>query len=65
VTKFVLSLQGGSKGLLENSKSLCTADTKASVTLVGQNGMEIDRKTSLQTGCGSSGSRHKRSRAVR
>lgn len=64
VTKFVLSLQGGSKGLLENSKSLCQADTKASVTLVGQNGLEIDRKTSLQTACSSRGSRHKRSRSV-
>jgi hypothetical protein len=72
VTKFVLDLQGGSKGLLQNSLSLCKADRRASVTLVGQNGMKVDRKTTLQSACGSSASRHRRhlwrlnrSRAVR
>jgi hypothetical protein len=67
VTKFVLKLKGGKKGLLVNSRSLCKSNQKASVKLVGQNGMQISRKTKLQSACGSNASRHKRhrSKAVR
>ncbi len=62
VTKFSLNLQGGGKGLLQNSKSLCRADKMASVTLVGQNRKKIDRRTRLQTACGSSAARQQRDR---
>jgi hypothetical protein len=60
VSKFVLDMQGGAKGLLENSKSLCSADKKATVKLIGQNGMRTSSATRLKTACGSRSSRTKR-----
>jgi hypothetical protein len=69
VTKFVLNMQGGKKGLLINESSLCNGVKKAAVKLVGQNGMALDRRTKLQTGCGGTGSKQRkrlqRARAVR
>ncbi len=41
VTKFVLNMQGGKKGLLVNSESLCEQTQKASVQLGGQNGTQL------------------------
>jgi hypothetical protein len=38
VSKFVLEMQGGKKGLLENSRNLCNSTNKAGVELDGQNG---------------------------
>ena len=38
VTKFVLTMQGGKKGLLENSKNLCASTNKADVKFTAQNG---------------------------
>ena len=64
VTKFVLEMQGGKKGLLQNSKPLCMADKMTTEALVGQNGARIKRKVRLQTSCGgSASSRHKRHRS--
>jgi hypothetical protein len=60
VDKFVLSLQGGRKGLLINSEDLCESKRTAAVKLVGQNGVHSTRMTSLQTGCGSGKSSSKR-----
>jgi hypothetical protein len=60
VSKFVLDMRGGSKGLLQNSRPLCKANRKASVELSGQNGMKSDRQVPLQAACGSKTSRHKR-----
>jgi hypothetical protein len=51
VTKFVLNMQGGKKGLLINSSSLCKGTKKADVQLLGQNGMKRSRRTKLQTAC--------------
>ncbi len=67
VSKFVLELQGGKKGLLVNSKSLCKADRKANVEMTGQNGRTDNGSVKLQSSCGSKASRHKRHhrRAVR
>jgi hypothetical protein len=67
VSKFVLELKGGKKGLLVNSKSLCKANRKAAVEMTGQNGRTDDGKVKLQSSCGSKASRHKRHqrRAVR
>ncbi len=59
VTKFVLNLEGGKKGLLVNSSSLCKGTKKATVTLAGQNGMSSSRKQKLKTGCASSASRNR------
>jgi len=38
VSKFVLYMQGGKKGLLVNSRSLCKGKNRATVKLKGQNG---------------------------
>jgi hypothetical protein len=58
VTRFVLHLAGGSKGLLINSESLCKAG-KATVKMGGQNGAALESKIKLQSGCGAK-ARHKR-----
>ena len=60
VSKFVLELQGGKKGLLVNSKSLCKADRNATFEMTGQNGRTDNGKVKLKSGCGSKASRHKR-----
>ncbi len=52
VSKFVLDLVGGSKGLLENSQDLCRSPKSASAKFFGQNGMRANRRTKLQTSCG-------------
>lgn len=59
VRQFVLNLAGGSKGLLQNSESLCRNPKKAQVRLTGQNGAVVRTRVKLQTSCGSKG-RHKR-----
>jgi hypothetical protein len=53
VSRFVLSLNGGSKGLLQNSQSLCGADKSAVVKMTGQNGARLKRSTRLEMSCGS------------
>jgi hypothetical protein len=52
VSKFVLSMQGGSKGLLVNSRNLCAAANRAVVKMDGQNGKVHDFKPALRAGCG-------------
>jgi hypothetical protein len=59
VTSFVLNLEGGSKGLLQNSKSLCGKPKRARTVMTGQNGAVIETGTKLQVACGSA-ARHKR-----
>jgi hypothetical protein len=60
VSKFTLSLDGGNKGLLENSTELCAQTLRANVDLAGQNGKTADQNPVLQTPCGKK--RHKRAR---
>ncbi len=38
VSKFVLAMQGGAKGLIVNSRSLCASPSRAQVKFTGQNG---------------------------
>jgi hypothetical protein len=38
VSKFVLNMRGGKKGLIVNSRNLCVAPSKAKADLTGQNG---------------------------
>jgi hypothetical protein len=63
VTKFVLNMQGGKKGLLVNSESLCKQTQKASVQLGGQNGIDSNTKKKLQTTCGGGASKKHRKRS--
>jgi hypothetical protein len=60
VTKFVLDMEGGKQGLLQNEKNLCKVNKMAKQRLVGQNGATITRNRRLQTSCGSKASRKKR-----
>jgi hypothetical protein len=60
ITRFELRMDGGHKGLIENSENLCAphARTRASVDLGGQNGKRYDTRPKVQNSC-----RHRRRRA--
>ena len=53
VSRFVLELQGGKKGLLVNSTNLCRSTNKATVKMDGQNGKVHDFETVVKPSCGS------------
>ena len=59
VTKFTLEMQGGNKGLLENSTNLCARPHRATADFVGHNGKVDDFKPLLAVKCGKKG--HKKS----
>jgi hypothetical protein len=53
VSKFVLTMQGGGKGLLVNNTQLCKAKPKATATFVGQNGKTAETNPLVSVGgCG-------------
>ena len=52
VSKFVLTLPGGKRGLLVNSTNLCKEKVRAVVKLKGQNGRKANKKPLLRTPCG-------------
>lgn len=52
VSKFVLKLKGGKKGLIENSRDLCSFTPKAKVQMTGQNGKPNDFAAKIATSCG-------------
>ncbi|HEX5592303.1 MAG TPA: hypothetical protein VFX35_03010 [Solirubrobacterales bacterium] len=52
VTKFVLEMQGGKKGLLVNSTDLCAAKHRADANFSAQNGRERDFRPVVQVQCG-------------
>jgi hypothetical protein len=52
VSKFVLKLYGGKKGLIENSEDLCSFTPKAKVQMTGQNGKVANSNLKLGTSCG-------------
>ncbi|HET8955333.1 MAG TPA: hypothetical protein VFN18_06720 [Solirubrobacterales bacterium] len=60
VTKAVLNMQGGRKGLFVNSTDLCRRKHNAIVSFVGQNGKVHDFNTPLKPQCGK---KSKKSRA--
>jgi hypothetical protein len=51
VTKFVLEMQGGKKGLLENSLNLCKSTNRATALFDGQNGKVFDFKPVVKNSC--------------
>ena len=51
VSKFVLSMGGGKKGLLVNSRNLCTSVNRASVSLVAQSGKAARQRPVLRDTC--------------
>lgn len=55
VSKFVLQMQGGKKGLLIDSENLCERTQRAAVRMTGQNGRSTTRHIELQRSCGTKG----------
>jgi hypothetical protein len=51
VTKFVLEMQGGKKGLLVNSRNICKSRSRATVKMSGQNGKAHDFNPVLKAQC--------------
>jgi hypothetical protein len=51
VSKFVLTMQGGKKGLLENSRNLCKSVNRADVKFTAQNGMTANSRPALTNSC--------------
>jgi hypothetical protein len=54
VSKFVLTMQGGDKGLLVNNTELCRANPHAKAEFTGQNGKSSVSNPLVQTDCGKS-----------
>jgi hypothetical protein len=52
VTKFVMTLPGGKKGLLVNSTNLCAKPVQAIIRIKAQNGRKANSKPKLRTPCG-------------
>jgi hypothetical protein len=55
VSKVVLEMQGGKKGLIVNSRNLCASKNRAKVRFTGQNGKVYDSKPVLKADCGKKG----------
>ncbi len=51
VSKFVLTVRGGKRGLLVNSRNLCQAPPKAIVRFRAQNGKKANSRPKLRTAC--------------
>jgi hypothetical protein len=52
VSKFILNMQGGKKGLVVNSRNLCAGTNKADAQFIGQNGVAYDFKPVVKPSCG-------------
>jgi hypothetical protein len=51
VSKFVLQMQGGKKGLIVNSRNICKAENRADVQMDGQNGKAYGSTPKLLAKC--------------
>jgi hypothetical protein len=51
VSKFVLNLYGGKKGLLVNNRNLCAGKLRTKLSLTGQNGRTYETNPVLKTSC--------------
>jgi hypothetical protein len=51
-TRAVVDLEGGKKGLLQNSGNLCKSRKKATIELVGQSDRRSDEEVKLTSSCG-------------
>jgi hypothetical protein len=52
LSKVVLQMQGGKKGLIVNSRNLCGVKSLANVTFSGHNGKEVTGRPVMQAECG-------------
>jgi len=60
VEKFVMTLPGGKKGLLVNSRNLCQKPVKAFIRIKAQNGKKANSKPKLRTPCKRKGKKKRR-----
>jgi hypothetical protein len=60
VSKFVLKMQGGEKGLLENNTNICKSRQRATATFTGHNGKGLETTPLLKVRCGKHHKKHKR-----
>jgi len=51
VDSFTITMQGGKKGLLVNSRNLCGAPSFATVKLAAQNDKAADQRPRLRNAC--------------
>jgi hypothetical protein len=66
VSRFVLSMQGGAKGLIVNSRNLCASTNRANVRLTAHNGRRFNpRPEVVATKCRGKGQKGKRARRGR
>jgi hypothetical protein len=65
VSRFVLRLQGGKKGLLENSDGVCSRSHRSNVKMHAQNGLSRRLRVRLKAPCGSRHHRGHKRRANR
>jgi hypothetical protein len=54
VSKFVLEMQGGRKGLIVNSVNLCHGKSRAKASFTGQNGSQLNSRPVVRAKCGGS-----------
>jgi hypothetical protein len=52
VSKFVLEMRGGKKGLIVNSRNLCARKSKAEAILTAQNGKALEQHPVVKASCG-------------
>ena len=57
---FRLTLLGGKKGYLGNTKDLCASPTNIKVHYTGQNGKTLKQTVKVKTGCGKAQAQRKR-----
>ena len=55
LTKVVLEMEGGKKGLIVNSTNLCAGEHRADVNLTGHNGKALTAHPEMQASCGGGG----------
>jgi hypothetical protein len=59
ISKFVLSMKGGKKGLLVNDTDICRAKPKASVSFIAHNGKTSNAAVPVKAACGKGRHKHK------
>jgi hypothetical protein len=60
VSKFVLQMQGGKKGLLVNSTDICRSAQRVKAKITGQSGASANQRPALEAPCGKAGKTAKR-----
>jgi hypothetical protein len=56
ITRLVLKMRGGRRGLLANSRDLCARRFRAGARLIGHNDRRVDRRPVVHSQCGGRGS---------